>query len=220
MKPKLYKKQNSSSFSSLAPIATTITASSPAASLIGAMSRTIFVCFAFPQLGPASPVALVFTFAGKSNRRGTGNFAASKTVAAVTGPSGNHGQPTLVSCFVDVHPPAGPTDLGGVSRALLIAGALLGQVLLGRRCVPAEALICVLDPSVGVLMTLALLDAVLRRVRVRLAKLDWKNPASTILDALAVPFWALLCKSKRLQAKVRHLLVWPFCEEDVKRSQL
>ena len=118
----------------------------------------------------------------------------------------------MVTCFVDVHPPAGPTDLGRVSRALLVAGALLGQVLLGRRRVPAEALldvrdqnhqmssissisrgityICVLDPSVGVLMALALLDAVLRRVRVGLTKLDREHPASTILDALAVPFWA------------------------------
>merc|ERR1711879_862987 len=123
MKPKSYIKREPSSFSSLAPIATTITASSPAASLVGAMSRTIFVYFAFPQLGPASPVTLVFTFAGKSNRRGSGNLAPSETVAAVTGPPWNHGQPTFVSCFVNVHPPAGPTDLGGVSRAPLVACA-------------------------------------------------------------------------------------------------
>ena len=51
------------------------------------------------------------------------------------------------TCFVDVHPPAGPTDLGGVSRALLVARAVLGQVLLGRRRVPAEALLDVGDQN-------------------------------------------------------------------------
>ena len=51
------------------------------------------------------------------------------------------------TCFVDVHPPAGPTDLGGVSRALLVARAVLGQVLLGRRSVSAEALLDVGDQN-------------------------------------------------------------------------
>ena len=113
---------------------------------------------------------LVFAFAGKPNWRGTADLTASKAevkyhhnsktlslrglvqpVATVARPSRGHCQATLVTCLVDVHPPAASADLGRVARTFPVAVALLREVLLCRGGVATVTFLVVENDNIKVL---------------------------------------------------------------------